>query len=195
MENEPQTLMGENGNPIINSHLNQNAEQEFSRKLASLKVLRWKFVQHKVSRVLGVYSEITDVNDKLDLVNRIYSCFLQAIEYHPQASSTGSGIGLNHQHNQYQIQVTDFLSDLDRKNAEHMVIIAVECMYEIKIYQHTLFNPLNFQIISMLEFALQYFPQSISIYAWLVKMYAKLGMGSVVTDVSESYYMKQQLDD
>lgn len=64
---------------------------EFSKQVASLKVLRWKFVQHKISRQLGIYSHMED-HEKIDLVNRIYSCFLQAMEYHPQAS-TQVGIG------------------------------------------------------------------------------------------------------
>ena len=34
-------------------------------------------------------------NDKLDLVNRIYSCFLQAMEFDPR-SSTSVGVGVNH---------------------------------------------------------------------------------------------------
>lgn len=65
------------------------------------------------------------------------------MEYHPQASSS-VGIGVNHSHQQYNIQVNETLTDLDRKNAEDMVIIAIECLYEIKIYDFTVFNPINF---------------------------------------------------
>ena len=59
-----------------------------------MKVLRWKFVQHKLSRALGLYTIMED-NEKLDLVNRIYSCFLQAMEFDPRAS-TSVGVGANH---------------------------------------------------------------------------------------------------
>ena len=76
------------------------------------------------------------------------------------------------------------MSDLDRKNAEDMVLIAIECLYEIKIYEFSVFNPVNFQIIAMCQFALQYFPESIPLYMWLLKMYAKLGLSSLVTDLS-----------
>ena len=54
--------------------------------MVSLRVLRWKFVQHKISRALGLYTSMED-HEKLDLVNRIYSCFLQSMEYHPMAQS------------------------------------------------------------------------------------------------------------
>ena len=96
-------------------------------------------------------------NEKLDLVNRIYSCFLQAMEFDPR-SSTSVGVGVNHSQQQYNIQVTENLTDLDRKNAEDMVIIAIECLYEVKIYDWSVLNPINLQIVSMAEFALQYFP-------------------------------------
>ena len=79
----------------------------------------------------------------MDLVNRIYSCFLQAMEYHPQASST-IGVGINHSQHQYNIIVSENLTDLDRKNAEDCIIIAIECLYEVKMYDYTVFNPINF---------------------------------------------------
>lgn len=39
-----------------------------------------------------------------------------------------------------------------------MVVIALECLYEVKIYDWSVLNPINLQIVSMGEFALQYFP-------------------------------------
>jgi len=74
-EGEPPTILKADGNNAIGSHLNQTVEQDFARVVVSLKVLRWKFVQHKVSRALGMYSHMED-HEKIDLVNRIYSCFL-----------------------------------------------------------------------------------------------------------------------
>lgn len=38
----------------------------------------------------------------------------------------------------------------------------------------------------MCEFALQYYSESVPIYSWLVKMYSKLGLASLVTELSES---------
>lgn len=117
-------------------------EQDYNKVLVSLKVLRWKFVQHKISRALGLYSHLDDT-EKIDLVNRIWSCFLQAMEYNSLVQGN-HGVGQNHSQGQHNIQVDDTLSDLDKKNAEDMVLIAIECLYEVKIYDFTVFNPINF---------------------------------------------------
>ena len=94
------------------------------------------------SRALGLYDKMED-HEKLDMVNRIYSCFLQAMEYHPLASSQ-TGIGQNHTQHQHNIAINDILSETDRKNAEDMVIIALECLCEVKQYDMTTLNPINF---------------------------------------------------
>ena len=73
------------------------------------------------------------------------------------------------------------------KNAEDTVLVAIECLYEVKIYDTTVFNPINFQIIAMCEFALQYFPDSLPLHTWLVKVYSKLGLASMVTEISEKF--------
>ena len=182
-EGEPQTVTKADGNAAIGSHLNQTMEQDFTKQVVSLKVLRWKFVQHKLSRALGMYTHMED-HEKIDLVNRMYGCFLQAMEFHPQASSS-VGVGVNHSQHQYNIQILENLTDLDRKNAEDMVIIAIECLYEVKMYDFSVFNPINFQIITMCEHALQYYPESVAIHAWLIKMYAKLGLSSLVTELAK----------
>jgi len=44
----------------------------------------------------------------------------------------------------------------------------------------------------MCEFALPYFPESIPIYSWLIKMYSKLGLASLVTDLSERFTSIQE---
>lgn len=43
----------------------------------------------------------------------------------------------------------------------------------------------------MCEFALAYFPESIPIYSWLIKMYSKLGLASLVTELSEQMPFQQ----
>ena len=68
-----------------------------------------------------------------------------------------------------------------------MVLLAIECLYEIKLYDCTVFNPLNFQIITMCEYALQYYPDSVPIYNWLIKIYTKLGLVSLVSDLAERF--------
>jgi hypothetical protein len=59
---------------MLNQHINTNP-QNYQKKVTSLKVLRWRFVQHKINRLLGVYTDY-DKDKKMDLVNRIYSVFL-----------------------------------------------------------------------------------------------------------------------
>jgi len=125
-------------------------------------------------------------HEKIDLVNRMYSCFLQAIEYLPQAS-TQVGVGLNHSQHTHNIQIDENLSDLDKKNALDMALLSIECLYEVKIYDFSVFNPINFQIITMCEFTLQYFPESVCIYTWLIKMYSKLGLPTLVTELSDNF--------
>ena len=66
-------------------------------------------------------------------------------------------------------------------------------MYEIKIYDFSVFNPINFQIITMCEFALQYYPESVPIHSWLIKIYSKLGCASLVTELSEKFPISDHL--
>ena len=60
-------------------------------------------------------------------------------------------------------------------------------LYEVKIYDYTVFNPLNFMIITMCEHAIQYYPESIRLNSWLVKMYSKLGLSSIITDIADKF--------
>ena len=148
----------------------------------SLRILRWRFVSYKVNRILGVDTLKSD-DDKLALVNQLFGCFLQVMEYHPQASSN-AGVGLNHtQH----VSPAEAITELDRKNAEDILIIAVETLYEVKLYDFTVLNPINFMMICMLEHSLQYYPESVRICSWLLKIYSKLGLASLVTDLVEKF--------
>ena len=182
---EELTLVKADGNPAIASHLNQTVEQDFNKVVITLETLRWKFVQHKVCRTIGLYGEMENM-EKIDLVNRIWSVFLSAMEYHPKAN-TNNGHSTNHNQAQYDIEILDKLTGLDRKNAEDMVIVAIECMYEVKIYDFSVFNPINFQMIQMCEFALFYYPESVPLYTWLIKLYAKLGCVTLVNKLTETF--------
>ena len=79
------------------------------------------------------------------------------------------------------------MTDLDRKNAEDVLIIAVSTLYEVKMYDFTVLNPINFMMICMLEHALQYYPESVRICSWLLKIYSKLGLASLVTDLVDKF--------
>lgn len=76
---------------------------------------------------------------------------------------------------------------MDRKNAEDILIIAVETLYEVKLYDFTVLNPVNFMMICMLEHSLQYYPESVRICSWLLKVYSKLGLASLVTELVEKF--------
>ena len=169
----------------VQQHEEMENEVDGHAKLSapiSLRVLRWRFVLYKVNRILGVNSLNSD-DDKLDLVNKLFGCFLQAMEYHPQASSN-VGVGMNHtQH----VSPNEAMTELDRKNAEDILIIAVETLYEVKLYDFTVLNPVNFMMICMLEHSLQYYPESVRVCSWLLKVYSKLGLASLVTDLVEKF--------
>ena len=72
----------------------------------------------------------------------------------------------------------DELNVVDLKNAEDILLIAIELQYETKLYDWSILNPINFNMISMLEFGCKYFPESEKIANWLIKLYVKLGMVS-----------------
>ena len=63
------------------------------------------------------------------------------MEYHPNAQP-GSGTGAMHA-NTMQVVPENMLTELDQKNAEDILIIALETIYEIKLYDWTMLNPVN----------------------------------------------------
>ena len=89
-------------------------------------------------------------------------------------------------HTQHQ-SPNEAMTELDRKNAEDILIIAVSTLYEIKMYDYTVLNPVNFMMICMLEHSLQYYPESVRICSWLLKVYSKLGLASLITDLVEKF--------
>ena len=101
------------------------------------------------------------------------------MEYHPQASSN-VGVGVNHSQTPHNMNVNEFLSELDAKLAEEMALIALELLYEIKLYDWTVFNPINFMMICICQFAIPYYPESVELFTWNIKIYSKLGLASLV---------------
>lgn len=55
----------------------------------------------------------------------------------------------------------------------------------MKSFDQTVFNPILFMQLSLLEFGLTKNPQNKTFNAWQVKIYAKLGLTSLVTDISQ----------
>ena len=68
------------------------------------------------------------------------------------------------------------------------MIIALETIYEIKMYDWTMLNPINMIMITMLEHAAQYYPQSPRVRSWQIKLYSKLGLATKITDISRMMY-------
>ena len=63
------------------------------------------------------------------------------------------------------------------------------------MYDSSILNPVNFQIIVMCQQARLYFKNSKSINNMLIKMYAKLGLGSLVTSYSKELLNGFKKDD
>lgn len=69
---------------------------------------------------------------------------------------------------------------------EDSLIIALELLYTVKRYDWTVFNPINFQIIFLADFALSKFPGNKTFQYWLLKCYDKLGLTSLLTEISKN---------
>ena len=52
----------------------------------------------------------------------------------------------------YRPKQKDYMNAVDLKNAEDLLLIAVELYYEAKVFDWTVLNPVNFAMITMLEF-------------------------------------------
>ena len=86
MENEQDAL-------VVDDEFDEPDEEE-RMKLVSLRVLRWRMLKFKLDRMMGV-NTIMPLDNKFKLVNNLFACFLQALEYHPVAVS-GIGAGAMH---------------------------------------------------------------------------------------------------
>ena len=110
-------------------------------------------MQTKTDRIVGMYNHFEDY-DRLGKANEIFACFLQAMEYHPSVQmSQLLGVGAQHS----TPEKHEHMNAIDLKNAEDLVIIAVELCYETQLFDWTVLNPVNFKMISMLEHAKAYY--------------------------------------
>ena len=78
---------------------------------------------------------------------------------------------------------------------DDLVVIAVELLNEIKLYDSSVLNPINYMMISLLEYAVQQTKNPRSFLAWLLKLYDKLGMTSKVDDISKLLLEHAQSED
>jgi hypothetical protein len=58
-------------------------------------------------------------------------------------------------------------------------------LHDLKSFDSTVFNPILFMQLSLLEFGLTKSPHNKTFSAWQVKIYAKLGLTSLVSEVSQ----------
>jgi hypothetical protein len=64
------------------------------------------------------------------------------------------------------------------------VIIAVELLLEIKVWEASILNPINFMTISLLEYGLKKSPNNNTLRLMLMKVSDKLGLTSKYTGAS-----------
>lgn len=58
----------------------------------------------------------------------------------------------------------------DKRNLDDLIIISVEILYTLKIYDWSVLNPINFQMIILLEMGLANSQSNNSIRLWLMKI-------------------------
>jgi hypothetical protein len=66
------------------------------------------------------------------------------------------------------------------------VTIAIELLNEIRQFDPSVLNPINFMMATLLELAIKRSGSNKTFCAWILKIYCKLGLTSLVTDVSKS---------
>ena len=129
---------------------------------------------YKINRLVGYYNAISDER-KISLANEIFSVFIQCMEYNPAIGKSNSAV--SHLYEGTKKPEAEFkLNVVDMKNAEDILLIAIEFLYETKNFDWTILNPINFKMISMLELGSRFFEESERIANWLMKLYTKLGM-------------------
>jgi hypothetical protein len=116
-------------------------------------------VHFKLNKLLGSFKNLENA-EKFKLVNSIMQTYLWA---------HGS---------------TEALTDNDRNNLDDLIVLASELLYDIKIYEWSVLNPVNFMIISMLELAVTKSPANVSLRIWLMRILGKLGLSSRFTGVA-----------
>jgi len=125
----------------------------------SARLIRWRVVHFKLNKVLGSFSQLENP-EKLKLVNTIMQTYLWA---HGNS---------------------DALSDTDRANLDDIIVVAAELLYEVKIYEWCVLNPINFMLVCILELALNRSPTNATVRVWLMRILAKLGLSSRFTSTN-----------
>ena len=138
----------------------QVVEEGEEEQPPQMSLLRQRIVHFKLEKLTGQYERV-DNFEKFNLVNRITQTYLW-------------GHGVN----------KELLTVNDKRNLDDIIIIAVEVLYTLKIYDWSVLNPINFQMIVLLEMALGNSQSNNNIRLWLMKILQKLGLSGRFTAVS-----------
>lgn len=128
--------------------------------MPDIKVLRWKLILHKFSKLIGMYDAISDKNERFALINNLFILFVFGHAYQEGE-----------------------MTDLDLRNLDDLIVIGVEILHETKLFDQTVLNPVNFIQLTLLDYALQKSPGNKTFLFWQTKLYSKLGMTSLVNDL------------
>ena len=84
------------------------------------------------------------------------------------------------------------LTNYDRDNLDDLIVVAAELLYEVKIYEWSVLNPVTFILVSILELAIGRTRNNTnaSLKIWLMKILGKLGLSSRFTGVSTKVEFK-----
>mmetsp|Transcript_5018 Transcript_5018/g.7531 ORF Transcript_5018/g.7531 Transcript_5018/m.7531 type:complete len:235 (+) Transcript_5018:1087-1791(+) len=148
-------------------------EEEFDDEgedAPKLKLIRMRMVHFKLNKILGSFAHL-DQGEKLKLVNTIIQTYLWANGYR------------------------QMLNDSDRMNLDDVVVVAVELLHEIKIYERSVLNPINFMIISILEHAIKKSDHNATLRVWLMRTLSKLGLSTRYTFISKDVDRSKEFKD
>lgn len=81
---------------------------------------------------------------------------------------------------------------MDKDNLDDIVIVAVELLNEIKVFDASVLNPINFIMLSVLEYALKKSNNNNTLRLWLMKVEAKLGLTSKFTGVASQVKFEEE---
>ena len=68
---------------------------------------------------------------------------------------------------------------------DDIIIVAIELLHDIKVYERSVLNPINFIMISILEHALERSDANVTLRVWLMKTLSKLGLSARFNQIGE----------
>jgi hypothetical protein len=137
--------------------------------IPDIKLIRWKACYYKLCKVLNLYTNINEKNQRLKIANEIFETYLQAM-VHPQSEIT----------------------PIDQRNFEDIIVIAYIILRDSKVYDFSVLNPFNYFAIVMLETARKNNPMNRDYNVILLKLYDKLGCTSKILNIMHHFHCKEE---